>query len=83
MVRALFARAAAHNVLAINNSKFVFAQWAVKFGGYFVDGNGFHPDPELMRAIHEFQRPLSITDIRSFFYCASRSVIFPPSCLQL
>lgn len=62
-VRALFSRAAAHKV-AINTSKLVFVQSAVKFGGYIVDGNGFCPDPELIR---EFPRPLSITDIRSFF----------------
>lgn len=65
-VRALFDRAAAHNVV-INTSKLVFAQPAVKFGGYFVDGNGFRPDPEPMRAIRELPRSFFITDIRSFF----------------
>jgi hypothetical protein len=62
-VRRLFYRAASHDV-AINNSKIVFAQPAVTFGGYVVDANGFRPDPELTR---EFPTPGSITDIRSFF----------------
>ena len=39
-VRALFARAAAHNV-AFSTDKIVFAQPAVIFGGYVVDKDGF------------------------------------------
>jgi hypothetical protein len=62
--------------VAINTSKLVFAQSAIQFGGYIVDGNGFRPDPELMRAIRELPRPLSITDIRSFFFTVPAGLSF-------
>lgn len=66
LVRTLLARANKHQV-AVNVEKMVFAESAVKFGGYTLDANGFRPDPELTRAIAEFPTPLGITDLRSFF----------------
>ena len=66
LVRELLRRADEHQV-SINARKMQFAQPSAKFGGFILDGDGFRPDPELVRAIAEFPVPLNITDLRSFF----------------
>ena len=72
LVQALVLRAE-ENGVALNQSKMVFAEQEVKFGGYIVDEKGFRPDPELTQAIRDFSSPLNATDLRSFFGVASTS----------
>ena len=65
LVRHLFATANGHQV-AINVPKIRFAQPEVNFGGFILNGNGFRPDLDLVKAIADYPTPKSITDLRSF-----------------
>jgi hypothetical protein len=65
LVRRLFRLAADHQIV-INVRKVVFAQPSVLFGGYVVGKSGFRPSPNLLRAIHEFPAPTSVSEMRAF-----------------
>jgi len=47
--------------------KTAYAKPTAIFAGYEISADGFHPKPELTRAIREFPRPSNITGLRSFY----------------
>jgi len=52
--------------ITLNPKKFVFAQKRVKFAGFILTPGGAEADPDKLRAISEFPKPVNITNLRSF-----------------
>ena len=53
--------------IALNGTKFVYAQEKVTFAGLQLTRNGSTIDPQLLQAIRDFPTPTNRTDIKSFF----------------
>ena len=58
--------------ITLNPDKFRFAQQELTFCGYRVTPTGYTSDGEKLRAIAEFPRPQTITDLRSFLGLANQ-----------
>ena len=56
----------ADNKLSINTNKCTFGQRQVTFLGYQISGEGFHPNPERVRAIEEYSLPTTVMELRKF-----------------
>ena len=65
-VRAVLQRAREHRI-TLSAKKFVFGQDKVDYCGYVLDRNGWSMDPGKIKAIAEFPKPITRTDLRSFF----------------
>jgi len=63
--RKLFA-ACAEAGIALNAKKIQWDQPEVLFGGFVLSRTGYRIDPTLTKALREFPRPQSRTDVRSF-----------------
>ena len=58
----------------LNPQKFCYSTDSVKFGGCIVSRHGVSQDPERLRAIKEYLRPQSASDVRRFLgLCTSLS----------
>ena len=53
---------------------------SVKFGGYLVSKNSYRPSPDKLKALSQFSKITSATDIRSF---CGLCVPFAQNCLEL
>jgi len=52
--------------LTISIEKSKFCVKSLKYLGFLIDANGFHPDPEKTSAIVDYPRPKNIREIRRF-----------------
>ena len=73
------------NGIILNPKKFNFAKDEVEFAGFQITKNSVAPIPTFTKAIENFPKPQSITDIRSWFglvnqsaYCFSKTEIMKP-----
>ncbi len=57
--------------LTLNPKKCSFCQTSIKFLGHMVSSAGISTDPEKIKAIVNFPRPKTLTDVRSFVGLAS------------
>lgn len=57
--------------LTVNVAKCKFCQPSLSFLGYIVDRNGLHPNPDKVKAILEYPRPTTTTEIKRFLGMAS------------
>lgn len=64
-VRAFLERCRDH-CITLNRKKTTLGQSQVKFAGYMVGHDGVAADPAKLRALRDFPRPMTITDLRSF-----------------
>ena len=58
--------------ITLNLKKVQWDKPEVIFGGFLLNSDGYQPDPALGKALSEFPRPKSITDMRSFFGLANQ-----------
>jgi len=52
--------------ITLNAEKMVLAQPEVKFAGHIVGRHGVRADPDKIKAIQNFPKPMNTTDMRSF-----------------
>lgn len=57
--------------LKLQPTKCAFARKQVRYLGHIVSRCGVEPDPEKVRAIREFPRPITVSDLRRFLGMAS------------
>ena len=57
----------AKNGIVLNTDKFQFCQDVVQFGGLQITPTGVTPSESMIKAIHDFPVPRTITDARSWF----------------
>lgn len=69
--------------ISLNLAKLQLAQRSVRFAGFIVSQDGYHPDPQLTRAISEFPTPHNITDLRSFFGLVNQVASFMEEVSEL
>uniref|UniRef100_A0A023FPK4 RNA-directed DNA polymerase n=1 Tax=Amblyomma cajennense TaxID=34607 RepID=A0A023FPK4_AMBCJ len=65
--------------LQLNSKKCTFGQRQIKVLGHLVDASGVKPDPDKVRAVHEFPTPRSSSDVRSFLGLCSYFRRFIPN----
>ena len=65
------------NSITLSKKKVEFGQ-EVKFAGFLVSAKGVKPDPDKMKAIRDFPKPKTITDLRSFLGLANQLGQFVP-----
>jgi hypothetical protein len=62
-------RLAEHD-LVLNEDKCLWAQTEILYLGHIVSGDGIKPNPDKVKAIHEWPRPTTITHVRGFLNIA-------------
>ena len=62
--------------ISLNAGKLQLTQQTVKFAGFIVSGDGYRPDPELVRALSDFPTPGNLTEVRSFFGLVNQLAYF-------
>ena len=55
------------NGIILNPKKFTFSADEIEFAGFKISKDSIAPIPTFLRAVENFPRPKSITDIRSWF----------------
>lgn len=58
--------------ISLNLPKFHFGRQEIDFAGYMLSQQGYCIDPQITKAVHDFPRPATITDLRSFFGLANQ-----------
>ena len=78
-----FFRVCDENNITLNLKKVQWDKSEVLFGGFLVNSEGYQIDPSLSKALREFPRPKSQTDVRSFFGLANQTCNFSSEIAEL
>jgi len=71
-----FVKVCSENNITLNAKKIQWNRPEVLFGGFIINGDGYHIDPALSKALREFPQPKNQTDVRSFFGLANQTCNF-------
>ena len=69
--------------MQLNPKKAVSCCTHIPFFGMTIDSNGLMPDPNKVKSIKDWKKPMCVTDVQSFLDLANYLLIFIPNLATL